>query len=365
MRFANALYALKNVFNGNQGLKLMNEADTNYSSEVQFKAFMSRYSQIEDLDALAELAPDGIKIADYTVRELLVIELKTLKEDPSQKMNEYFHKIMEIPDFPAIYGEFDFRKAVSLLSDGEKIITQIETKAFRQIESIISKANKQIKSTIQYLNMDYRTYGTLIIINELADFFEPDVLVDYIKKKLVSRTNGELRFSNIHQVILFQGTHKLKNSQNEGVVLPVYCIENGTLEVNEISIKADEFLAQMAKDYSIFNGFNHQAFDDFNLVMDIEKLKKDPEKVLSGQERIEKKYRLNRYMKNFTEEELIEFGSVVVSVVIATGLVDKPLILGKVQKRHFFKAFVELIEESRLRPFDLRKLNINLKNHPL
>ena len=339
----------------------MNETDKNFSSEAQFKSFMSGYSQIEDLDAVAELAPDGIKIADYTIRELLVIELKTLKEDPAQKMNKYFHEIMERPDFPAIYGEFDFRKAVSLLSDGEKIITQIETKAFRQIESIISKANKQIKSTIRYLNMDCRTYGTLIIINELAEFFEPDVLVDYIKKKLVSRANGELRFTNIHQVILFQGTHKLKNSQNDGIMLPVYCIKNGTLDITKISVKADKFLAQMAKDYSVFNGFNHQVFDDFDLAMNIEKLKKDPDKNLNGQERIEKNYRLNRYMKDFTEAELIEFGSKVVSVMIATGLRDKPLILEENQKRHFFKAFVELIEESRLRPFDLRKLHVDPK----
>ena len=355
----NALSVFKTVLNENQGLKLMNEKETNYSSEIQFKAFMSRYNQIEDLDALAELAPDGIKIADYTIRDLLVIELKTLKTDPAQKMNEYCHKIMERSDFPAIYGEFDFRKAVGLLPDGEKIMTQIETIAFRQIESIISKANKQIKSTIQYLNIDYRTYGTLIIINELADFFEPDVLVDYIKRKLVSRTNGELRFSNIHQVILFQGTHKLKSSQNDGVMLPVYRIENDTLEVTEICVKADEFLAQMAKDYSVFNGFNHQVFDDFDLVMDIEKLKKEPDKTLNGQERIEKNYRHNRYMKDFTEEELIEFGSKVVSVMIATGLRDKPLKLEENQKRHFFKAFIELIEESRLRPFDLRKLHVD------
>ena len=93
--------------------------------------------------------------------------------------------------------------------------------------------------------------------------------------------------------------------------------------------------------------------------MDIEKLKKEPDKTLNGQERIEKNYRLNRYMKDFTEEELIEFGSKVVSVMIATGLRDKPLKLEENQKRHFFKAFIELIEESRLRPFDLRKLHID------
>lgn len=343
----------------------MNNRDTNFSNELNFKSFMSQYDVIEDLDLIVDKAPSGITIADYAIRNLLVIELKTLKEDPAQKIDEYLHQVMERSDFPAIYGEFDFRKVIRLLPDSKKIITDIETKAFRQIEKVISKANKQIKSTIQYLNMDSQTYGTLIIINELADFFEPDVLVDYIKRKLVSRSNGELRFPNIHQVILFQGTHKLKSSHYDGIKLPVYCIENGTLEVTEISVRADEFLAQMANDYSVFNGFNHQVFDNFNLVMDIEKLEKEPEKILNGQERIEKNYRINRYMKDFTEEELIEFGSAVVSVMIATGLRDEPLILEEKQKRHFFKAFIELIEESRLRPFDLKKLHIVPENYIL
>lgn len=337
----------------------MNNKDINFANEINFKYFISQYDVVEDLDLAANRASYVKSVADYAVRDLIVIELKTLKENPAQKMDKHFHEVMKRPDFPAIYGKFDFRKAVSLLSDGEEIITQIETKAFRQIESIMSKANKQIKSTIQYLNMDSQTYGTLIIINELADFFEPDVLADYIKNKLVSRTNGELRFTNIHQVILFQGTHKLKMSHYDEIKLPVYCIENGTLEVTEISAKADKFLAKMAIDYSIFNGFNHQVFDDLDLAMDIEKLKKEPERILNGQERIEKNYRLNRYMKDFTEEKLIEFGSTVVSVVIAIGLRDKPLILEENQKRHFFKAFIELIEESRLRPFDLKKLHID------
>lgn len=339
----------------------MHGKDINFSNELNFKSFMSKYDVIEDIDLIVDKAPSGVTIADYAIRNLLVIELKTLKEDPAQKIDEYLHQVMERSDFPAIYGDFDFRKVISILPDSKKIITDIETKAFRQIEKVISKANKQIKSTIQYLNMDSQTYGTLIIINELADFFEPDVLVDYIKRKLVSRSNGELRFSNIHQVILFQGTHKLKNSSYDGIVLPIYGIENGSLATTEISVTADRFLTKMLEAYSIFNKFNHQVSDNFDLMMEIEKIEEESRKPLNGQERIEENYRLNRYMEYFTEEELIEFGSTIVSVMIAVGLRDKPLILKQSQKRYFFKAFVELIEESRLRPFDLKKLRIDPK----
>lgn len=339
----------------------MSNRDVSFSTEYGFKSFMSQYDAIEDLDDIVKTPPKGIAIADYVIRDLLVIELKTLKVNPTEKMNEYYQEVMARPNFPSVYGELDLRHVASLLPDGDAVIRNIENKAFRQIQSVISKANKQIKSTIQYLNMDSHTYGTLIIINELADFFEPDVLVGYISKMLGAKSNDKLRFSNIHQVILFQNTHKVKNDSTLSSLIPIYGIINDNLDCTEISSKANEVLDTMIESYSHFNGFSHREEDDFEAMMDIEKLTSDSKKELNGQERIEENYRLNQYMRDFTEDRLIKHGSLVVSLTIAMGLKESPLILENNQKRHVYKAFIELLEESRLRPFDLRKLNIDTK----
>jgi hypothetical protein len=251
----------------------MTQKTINFSSEKKFKSFMAQYEPIADLDNIKQTFPDGTKIADYAITNTIIIELKTLKEDPTQKMENYLHEIMKQPDFPAIYGEIDFRRIVNLLPNGKDIIRKFETIAFRQIESIMSKANKQVMSTIDHLKMDYQTSGVLVIINELADFFEPDVLVDYISKRLGSKNdNGLLRFTHLNHVVLIQDTHKIKDSNQGGIAIPIYDIVNDNIPDNGISNKADMALSDIIKHYSEFNKHKHKKLDDINAHLDIEKI---------------------------------------------------------------------------------------------
>lgn len=325
---------------------------------------MAEYVPVEDLDGIEEKFPDGVKIADYAIRDVVVIELKTLKEDPTEKMENFFHEIMKRPDFPTIYGELNFRRVVSLLPDGEKQIRKFETVAFRQIESIMSKANKQIISTIGNLKMDSQTAGVLFIINEFADFFEPDILVGYISKMLGTKSGAGLRFSHINHVILVQDTHKVKDSTQRGIVIPIYDITNDNIAQNEVNKQADMALNELIKNYSHFNKCNHKLHKSCEDEFEIEKLNQPEAKIpLRGQEWIEDQYRKNRYMKDFTDDQLIEFGSMVMSVCYATILKEKPLVVEHHRKMYRFKTQIELFEESRLRPFDLRRLDIDPRKY--
>ncbi|WP_076409370.1 hypothetical protein [Shewanella sp. UCD-KL12] len=343
----------------------MIDEKVNFSNEDNFKSFMAQYDPIADLDDIEEKFPDGTEIADYAIRDVVVIELKTLKEDPTQKMENFFHEIMKRPDFPAIYGELNFRRVVNLLPDGEQNIRKFETVAFRQIESIMSKANKQVVSTIDHLKMDPQTSGTLIIINEFADFFEPDVLVNYISKRLGSKNDkGLLRFSHLNHVILIQDTHKVRDASQSGIVIPVYYIANDNIAQNEVNKKAYIALRELIKNYSHFNKCNHKVYDNVDESLDIEKLHQpEVKEPLKGQEWIEDQYRKNRYMKDFTDEQLIEFGSMVMSVCYSMVLKENPLVLEHHKKMHLFKTQIELFEESRLRPFDLRRLDIDPRKY--
>ncbi|UPR26965.1 hypothetical protein ITG08_20355 [Vibrio cyclitrophicus] len=336
-----------------------------FSNEENFKSFMTQYEAIEDLDEIPEKIPDGIKIGDYAIRDVVVIELKTLKDDPKEKMENYFHDIMKRPDFPAIYGELNFRRVVSLLPDGNRIIRKFEQKAFRQIESIMRKANKQVISTIEHLKMNPNTAGTLIIINELAEFFEPDVLVKYLADMLGSKSmnsTSELRFPHLHNVILMQDTHKITNTNNSGTFIPVYHVVNDNLEDTETTQIAEKALSDIIEKYSHYSNCNHAVHN--NGQFDVEKIEQPQAKEpLRGQEWIEDQYRKNRYMKDFTDEQLIEFGSMVMSVCYAIFLKEKPLIVDHHRKMQLFRNQIELLEESRLRPFDLKRLDIDPRRY--
>ena len=330
-----------------------------FASEANFKSFMQQYGVFEDLDDITVQIPSGVQIADYVLRDVAVLELKTIKSDPGEKLESYFNEIMERPDFPAIYGELNFRKVVSLMDDGEQLIRKFENKAFRQIESVVSKADKQVASTIKYLSMIPDTAGVLVLINEAAEILEPDILVDYISGLLGAKSGDKLRFNNIHRVILIQDTHMMANmnSVESGTIIPIYDVINDNLELSMGEDLLNDALEHLIGKYSKFNGFKHKlASEEF---FSIERILNELPRQLNGQERIEANYRKNRYMKDYSEQQLIEFGSLVMSIVFAIFMKNHPLQIERERKMYIIKTVIELFEESRIRPFDLRKLNID------
>ena len=66
----------------------MNKETTMLMNEQNFKRYMSGVEDVEELDSLVKSLPDSVAIADYCIRDLLVIELKTLKVDPGLKLNK-------------------------------------------------------------------------------------------------------------------------------------------------------------------------------------------------------------------------------------------------------------------------------------
>jgi len=64
----------------------MTQKTINFSSENKFKKFIAQYEPIADLDNIKQAFPDGTKIADYAITNTIIIELKTLKENPTQKV---------------------------------------------------------------------------------------------------------------------------------------------------------------------------------------------------------------------------------------------------------------------------------------
>lgn len=64
-------------------------------------------------------------------------------------------------------------------------------------------------------------------------------------------------------------------------------------------------------------------------------------------------------MKDYSEQQLIEFGSMVMSIVFAMFMKNNLLQVEHERKMYIIKTAIELFEESRIRPFDLRKLNID------
>ena len=317
---------------------------------------MKSYPYSICLDEFDTKIADGEKIADFLLKDSVVIELKTLKVDPTEKMHDFFHEVTKRPDFPGVYGQINFRKVVGLMPDSDDILKKFDNKAFRQVETVIRKANKQIKSTIKNLKLNKNVCGVLILINESAHFYEPDKLASYILELLNKKSGDELRFANIHHVILIQGTHKV--SSEKSLLIPLYDLVNSNISKDEFAIKAEKVLADMIADFAVFNKMNFVPVHDLNHTLSVSPIKQIPKEKLDAQQKIEDFYRKNRYMENWSDEELKLFCSETLSIFYASLLKNNPLVMEHKKKLHFYKVVIEILEESRLRPFDLKKLDL-------
>lgn len=230
----------------------------NFATEDNLKNFISYLNGVIDLDKIAKKFPETEKIADYLIENLLVIELKTLKSNPENKVigfaqNE-MDKINQAEGFPVFYGKHNFRNIAQTLPDGEKLENKIDNLYFRQIEGVMKKANDQIKSTIVNLDMIPHSYGVLIIINEKADFYQPEVLAGYICRELLRiNREGNPRYLNIHQVAFIQSSYKV-NSNDGTTLIPCHFIKNSLLDDTELSQKAEDVMRFFWSEFARFVG---------------------------------------------------------------------------------------------------------------
>lgn len=230
----------------------------NFATEKNFKQFVTNLKGVIDLDKIAGKFSDKEKVADYLIENLLIIELKTFKSNPRDKIRGYaqseIDKINQAEGFPVFYGQHNFRKAAQILPDGEKLTTKLDNLYFRQIEEVMRKANKQIKSTIDNFGMTSHTYGVLTIINEQADFYQPEVLAGYICRELLKTSiDGTPRYLNIHQVAFIQSSYKV-NEDSDNVIIPCHFIINSLLEKTELSKKAEEVMKFFWSEFAMFVG---------------------------------------------------------------------------------------------------------------
>lgn len=241
--------------------KSMQDDYPKFATEENFKKFVANLRGITDLDKVTKTFSDKEKVADYLIDNLPVIELKTLKSNPRDKVIDYVQsetdKINQAEGLPVFYGQHNFRKATQILQDGEKLTTKLDNLYFRQIEEVMRKANKQIKSTINSFSMTHNTYGFLTIINERADFYQPEILAGYICRELLkTNVDGTPKYSNIHQVAFIQSSYKV-NDISDNILIPCHFIKNSLLVDTELSKKAEEVMIFFWSEFARFVGIRN------------------------------------------------------------------------------------------------------------
>lgn len=178
--------------------------------EYRFKKFMASMPGVESIDELIPTSAfPGKPRADYIFgARQIIVELKTLKVDPSQKVGKELDKHRNREDFPLFYGKVELNKILNHLPDGRNVNRKIYRNVTRSIEDAFRSAENQIEGTENILELKGNV-GLLVILNEMIEVFSPDIVASRVSELLCARENRTNPFSSIDYVWLLFESHSI------------------------------------------------------------------------------------------------------------------------------------------------------------
>lgn len=147
------------------------------SLESRFTRFLEGLPDAEAIDRLVlPDDPQRRRKADYLLEgRKVIVELKTLTEDPSPKVEATADKHRHRDDWPVFYGTADFRKVLTNLPDGQAIYAKMVNALGRSVEAAVRSAEEQVTHTRHVLGLSDAA-GVLVILNDSIDILNPNVV---------------------------------------------------------------------------------------------------------------------------------------------------------------------------------------------
>lgn len=150
----------------------------------------------ESLDDI--LRPEARKADFKCLRGLLAIELKTLEQDGSQRINNLTDELSQRPDWPAFYGSAPIEPFFKHMQDPEQVKRRFVDRIGRAIKDHVSKADKQLaahEAALPRKNM----LKVMVLANEDHEIYDPAMVGvtsdcgQCRKPSIPVATNGRIR----------------------------------------------------------------------------------------------------------------------------------------------------------------------------
>ncbi|MEQ1596177.1 MAG: hypothetical protein ABL985_13895 [Casimicrobium sp.] len=184
--------------------------------ECRFKAFMASLPDAEEIDSIK--LPErfrGARRADYFLGERkIVVELKSLEVDPSEKIESVLEARRKDEDFPQFFGESELGKVLAKLPDGDALRQRIHTRLTRSIEGAIRSAKEQIASTRKIFDCPDAD-GVVVLLNADVEVLDPKLVGRKCHELLRNIDNAQERINLIWYV---QATHRRRSSGTLAVI---------------------------------------------------------------------------------------------------------------------------------------------------
>jgi len=166
--------------------------------ENRFNDFMKSRVESQDIDEME--IPEKfreLKRADYLINGDIIVELKSLENDPSSKVEKKLAPHRDRDEFPTYFWDAPIGEVLKHLPDGDKISKEVFFAITKSLQHNFEKADAQIRDTKTIINNPNAT-GVITILNENIEILEPKTIA-YIAKYMMGKKNkgGSYRYKNI------------------------------------------------------------------------------------------------------------------------------------------------------------------------
>lgn len=226
---------------------------------------------------------------------LLAIEIKSLEDDATERMDNLTKELQERDDWPVFLGSAPIQAFIKHLEDSQKVERKVIERVGRAVKNHIHKANKQLEAH-SASNPRKNTVRVVFLINEDHEVYDPKAVAFIVQKLLLREERGALLYPNIDAVIFMSERHA--TALNCQIAFPIVRIEAPPIEQ---AVWKRDVLDLMLRRWGAWNGRSVHHVDDDSTEFDT--VEHIPEE-MKRYEKWELDYRRNRYMRKFTKDEL-------------------------------------------------------------
>lgn len=329
--------------------------------ESRFLAFAKSLPNSEYIDDLPlDQKQAKSKKGDFFFNNRSVVcEIKSLKKDTSNKVDSIIFPHRDRPEWPLFYGEWKISKILAHLPDGEQIGQKIVEAISSAIPNSLRDANRQVRETKGSFHLP-DAEGLLVLLNDAVDILSPHIIVSQIQNQLAKRiSSGEMRFQEISIVWIIDETHTTQINEKTRAN-PLIMVINDYIQ----SSGATEVLVNtLFKQWAEFEGFPLITQKDTsmqNLSFEPNRSVQPSRRPLKRYEIWQKQYRASPYLRNLSQDELIDYGEEILRDLNRTFILNSPK-KPKRNKDELALLWTHLLEEITFRGIDMRKLQNRLK----
>ncbi|HEX8574560.1 MAG TPA: hypothetical protein VF759_17600 [Allosphingosinicella sp.] len=280
-------------------------------------------------------SPEATRIDYACLRGLLAVELKTLEEPATERIDNLTDELRQREDWPIFLGSAPMESFIKNLDDPDGVRRRMIDRVGRAIINHLKKANRQLRAheaSFPRQNM----VRLLVLVNEDHEIYDPHT-VSYILWHAVRRTDGDGPLYGHVDGILYL-TQRHATVKNNKLTYPIVTIEGPGCY--DHPWKGD-VLDLVAHRWGSENGYDQEPIGSVDEFVTIDHI---PE-IAPRSERWRTEYSRNPYLRSLTREQLRDRFDETALLCAIGGLKDPPVKIPQDQWMAAIRRFGDFMQE--------------------